>query len=79
MLAKMTSKNQLTLPKAVTAAVESTDYFDVAVENGRIILTPVRVNRANGVRAKLAELGLTERDISDAIAWARTQRQHQFE
>ena len=78
-LAKMTSKNQLTLPKAVTAAVESTDYFDVAVENGRIILTPVRVNRANGVRSKLAELGLTERDISDAIAWARTERQHQFE
>ena len=79
MLAKMTSKNQLTLPKAVTAEVESTDYFDISVENGRIILTPVRINRANGVQAKLAELGLTEKDISDAIAWARSQRQHQAE
>ena len=70
-LAKLTSKNQLTLPKAVTAAVEATEYFDVTTENGRIVLTPVRVNRADGVRAKLAELGLSEQDVSDAVAWAR--------
>ncbi len=66
MLAKLTSKNQLTLPKAVTATVEPTDYFDVTTENGRIVLTPVRLNRADGVRAKLAELGLSESDVSDA-------------
>ena len=71
-LAKLTSKNQLTLPKAVTAAVEATEYFDVATENGRIVLTPVRVNRADGVRAKLAELGLSETDVKDAITWARS-------
>ena len=71
-LAKLTSKNQLTLPKAVTAAVEATEYFDVATENGRIVLTPVRVNRADGVRAKLAELGLSETDVKDAVAWARS-------
>ncbi len=74
MLAKLTSKNQLTLPKTVIAAVQSTKYFDVTAENGRIVLTPVRVNRADGVRAKLAELGLTENDISDAITWARTEK-----
>ena len=72
MLAKLTSKNQLTLPKAVTAAVEATEYFDVTAENGRIVLTPVRVNRADGVRAKLAELGLSETDVKDAVAWARS-------
>ena len=71
MLAKLTSKNQLTLPKAVTAAVEATEYFDVTTDNGRIILTPVRLNRADGVRAKLAELGISETDVSDAVAWAR--------
>ena len=70
-LAKLTSKNQLTLPKAVTAAVEATEYFDVTTDNGRIILTPVRLNRADGVRAKLAELGISETDVSDAVAWAR--------
>ena len=71
-LAKLTSKNQLTLPKAITAAVEATEYFDVTAENGRIVLTPVRVNRADGVRAKLAELGLTETDLKDAVTWARS-------
>ena len=71
MLAKLTSKNQLTLPKAVTAAVEATEYFDVTTDNGRIVLTPVRVNRADGVRAKLAELGISETDVSDAVVWAR--------
>ncbi|MDE0096597.1 MAG: AbrB/MazE/SpoVT family DNA-binding domain-containing protein [Gammaproteobacteria bacterium] len=72
MLAKLTSKNQLTLPKAVTTAVEATDYFEVTAENGRIVLTPVRVNRADGVRAKLAGLGLSESDVTEAITWART-------
>ena len=72
MLAKLTSKNQLTLPKAATATVEPTDYFDVTTENGRIVLTPVRLNRADGVRAKLAELGLSESDVSDAVNWARS-------
>lgn len=71
MLVRLTSRNRLTLPKAVTAAVEATDYFDVTTENGRIVLTPVRLNRADGVRAKLAELGLAEHDIAEAVAFAR--------
>lgn len=72
MLAKLTSRNRLTLPKAVTAAVEAAEYFDVTAENGRIVLAPVRVSRADGVRAKLAELGLTEADVKDAVGWARS-------
>lgn len=71
MLAKLTSKNQLTLPKAVISDYRGTRYFDVTSENGRIVLTPVRVNRADAVRAKLAEIGVTEADLADAVAWAR--------
>ncbi len=71
MLAKITAKNQLTLPKAVTAAVGPAEYFDVETRGGQIILTPVRLQRADAVRAKLAELDLTEQDIADAVAWAR--------
>jgi len=71
MLAKMTAKNQLTLPKSVTNALGPTDYFDVQSRDGQIILTPVRIQRADAVRAKLAELDLQDRDIADAIAWAR--------
>ena len=71
MLAKMTAKNQITLPKSITAAVGPAEYFDVEARNGQIVLTPVRVQRGDAVRAKLAELGLQEQDISDAVAWAR--------
>lgn len=46
MLAKLTSKNQITLPKAVVSAFKGTDYFDVTHEDGRIMLTPMRVTPA---------------------------------
>ncbi len=75
MLAKMTSKNQLTLPKSITAAVGAAEYFDVETRNGQIILTPVRIQRGDAVRAKLAELNLQDQDIDDAIAWARQNEQ----
>ncbi len=71
MLAKITSKNQLTLPRSVTRAVEATEYFDVQVRDGQIVLTPVRILRGDAVRAKLAELDLSEADIGDAVTWAR--------
>jgi hypothetical protein len=74
MLAKMTSKNQLTLPKSVTRAVSATDYFDVEVRAGQIILTPVRIQRADLVRAKLAALHLSDGDVADAVSWARDAR-----
>lgn len=71
MLAKLTSKNQLTLPKSITAAVGTAEYFDVEASNGRIVLTPVRIQRGDAVRAKLAELDLGEQDVFDAVASAR--------
>ncbi|RIK92599.1 MAG: AbrB family transcriptional regulator [Proteobacteria bacterium] len=71
MLAKLTSKNQLTLPKAVVSSCKGVEYFDVTEEDGRIVLTPVRLNRAAAVRAKLAKLGITEDDLAEAVTWAR--------
>ena len=74
MLAKITSKNQLTLPKSVTQAVGATEYFEVEARAGQIILTPVRIQRGDAVRAKLAELDLSEADITDAVAWSRSSK-----
>jgi antitoxin component of MazEF toxin-antitoxin module len=71
MLAKITSKNQLTLPKSLTQAVGATEYFDVEVRGGQLILTPVRIQRGDAVRAKLDELDLSEEDMFAAVAWAR--------
>ena len=70
MLAKLTS-NHLTLPEAVISAFPDVQYFDVRNESGQIVLTPVRFTRADAVRSRLAELGLSEEDVSTAVAWAR--------
>jgi len=53
MLAKLTVKNQITLPKVVIARITPTEYFDVTAESGRIVLTPVRIHKADTVREKL--------------------------
>lgn len=74
MLAKLTSKNQLTLPKKVVEQVPGVDLFQVEARNGRIVLTPMRLQKADAVRAKLRELGITERDVAEAVKWARRRR-----
>lgn len=74
MLAKRTSKNQLTLPKAVVEATGAVDYYEVTIEGGRIVLTPVRLQRADAVRSKLQDLGISEQDVQDAVSWARANR-----
>ena len=71
MLAKLTSKNQLTLPKSVTDKLGPVQYFEVLLQAGQVVLTPVRIQRGDAVRAKLAALGLGEADVRDAVDWAR--------
>ena len=71
MLAKLTYKNQITLPKSVLTHCQGAEYFDVSEENGRIVLTPVRLNKADAVRSKLTEMGIGEDDVAEAVNWAR--------
>ena len=71
MLAKLTVKNQLTLPKAVAKNFAGVEYFDVSTDGSTISLKPLRPSRLDEVRDKLARLGITEQDVTDAIAWAR--------
>lgn len=71
MLAKLTSKNQLTLPKAAVEAAGSPGYFQIEVRAGQLVLTPIRLQRADAVRAKLAQLELGDDDLAAAVAWAR--------
>lgn len=74
MLAKLTSQNRVTLPKAVMADFPGTEYFEVSSEDGRIVLTPVRLARIGEVQRKLKEIGITEADVADAVKWARQQK-----
>ncbi len=74
MLAKLTAKNQLTLPKRALQALGGDTvptHFQIEVIDGRIVLTPASIASADAVRHKLADLGITEADVIDAVAWAR--------
>ncbi len=71
MLAKLTSKNQITLPKALVNKFPGTEYFDVQEEAGQLILKPVKVRDLDAVWRKIESLGITEKDIGDAVKWAR--------
>lgn len=78
MLAKKTSKNQLTLPKEIVKSFPDTVYFDVSVKDRKIILMPVRITPADAtlasVRDKIEKLGIKEKDVTEAIGWARKRR-----
>lgn len=78
MLAKKTSKNQVTLPKKALQDIPETDYFDVTAKGGVLILRPVTMgqpgSRLASVRQKIKDLGLKPKDLDRAIAWARGRR-----
>jgi bifunctional DNA-binding transcriptional regulator/antitoxin component of YhaV-PrlF toxin-antitoxin module len=69
-IAKMTSKSQITIPRAISKQFDSL-YFDVRKEGEKIVLVPVNLDSAEQARVKLEEMGISERDIEDAVAWAR--------
>lgn len=71
MLAKKTSKNQITLPKAVMTHFGDVEYFDVSTDGASIVLRPLKVSRADEARERLANMGITEDDVPDAVEWAR--------
>jgi len=78
MLAKKTSKNQLTLPKEIVKAFPDTEYFDVSVKDKKIVLMPVKITPADmtlgDIRDKMAKLGINEGDVAEAVRWARKKR-----
>lgn len=74
MLCKKTYKNQITLPKRLMEKFDDTEYFDVREERGSIVLKPVEMKPRTSIaeiREKIGALGLKEKDIEDAISWAR--------
>ncbi len=78
MLAKKTSKNQITLPKEIIKVFPDAEYFDVSIRDNTIRLMPVKISPVQSsldtVRGKLKKLGLTERNVGEAIQWARSRK-----
>ena len=77
-IAKKTSKNQITLPKRIVQQIPRAEYFEVSLRGGEIVLKPVKLDaakeRLEKVRETIKSLGLTEKDIQRAIRWARSQK-----
>lgn len=75
MLAKKTSKNQITLPKTIVKQLPEVEYFEVSLRKGEVVLRPVEVSvpgeKVKAVRAKIRSLGFTEKVVEQAIRWAR--------
>ncbi|MDE2787925.1 MAG: AbrB/MazE/SpoVT family DNA-binding domain-containing protein [Chloroflexota bacterium] len=70
-VAVLTGENQITVPEGVLADFPDSIYFEITAEGGRIILTPIEPAPIEEVWAKIAELGITEQDVADAVQWAR--------
>jgi hypothetical protein len=77
-LAKLTSKNQLTLPRDVVREFPGVEYFEVRVRGEEIVLRPVTFaptgDLIEKVRRHIGALGLTEADVEEAVRWARRRR-----
>jgi bifunctional DNA-binding transcriptional regulator/antitoxin component of YhaV-PrlF toxin-antitoxin module len=73
MLAKITAKNQITIPKKIIDQLPHVKYFEVELKDGIVMLKPLKVYDANldQIRTKIKRLGLRENSIKEAIQWAR--------
>lgn len=63
--------------KEIADRFPDTVYFDVRVEGRKITLRPVRIETEGEehdlgrIREKMRQLGVTEKDVTAAIRWAR--------
>lgn len=71
MVAVLTDDNQLTIIDGVLSEFQCGDYFEVTIDDGRIVLTPIKLASIEDVWAHIAALGITESDVADAVKWAR--------
>ncbi len=73
MPAKVTSKNQITIPKKIIDQVPDAKYFEVEFKDGVIVLQPLRgyENDVEKIRSKIKSLGLKPNSVREAVEWAR--------
>ena len=71
MLAKRTTRNRITLPMAMVSRFPGVKYFDVRESEGQLILKPVQKRELESVYDKVESLGVTEKDIDEAVRWVR--------
>ncbi len=73
MLAKLSAKNQITIPKKILEKLPPVKYFEISLEDGAIVLRPIPEDSLSltEIRKKMRKLGITEETVAEAIKWAR--------
>ena len=76
MLAKITSKNQITIPKKIIDKIPNVKHFDIEFKEGVVLLKPVKFFDTNldQIRSKMKKLGLKEDSVAEAIEWAKSKK-----
>ena len=79
MLAKITSKNQITIPKKIIEKIPNVKHFDIELKDGIIIMRPIKFYDTNldQIRAKIKKLGLKENSVAEAIKWVKSKKSEQ--
>ncbi len=74
MLAKLTSKNQLTIPKKIIENLPDTKYFDLEIDGNTIVMKPVTLYDTDlvKIKEKMKSLGLSKNCVAEAVSWARS-------
>ena len=74
MLAKITSKNQITIPKKIIEKMPNIKHFDIEFKDGVVIMKPIKFYDTNldQIRAKIKKIGLKENSVAEAIKWAKS-------
>jgi hypothetical protein len=73
MLAKLTSKNQITIPKKIIDQLPDIQHFDVELDDGVVVMKPLVIydTDLDQIRSKIKKLGLEKNAVAEAIQWAR--------
>ena len=58
--------------KPVATMIGKATRCDATGKDRRIVPSATSVSPADAVRSKLAERGVSEADVADAVAWARS-------
>jgi len=76
MLAKITSKNQITIPKKIIEKMPGIKHFDIEFKDGVVMMKPVKFYDTNldQIRAKIKKLGLTEDSVAEAVKWVKLKK-----
>ena len=75
-IAVLTSGRLLVMPESVYADFPGVKGFAVTREGERIVLTPIKPAKVTleDIQQHVADLGITEQDVADAVQWARGRR-----